>query len=109
MESFVATDFDNNTRLVILSMIIISALHCMYIQQDAHDTEFILSDNFPKWFGRHHHLAQEHNTTLTTASDNRYTVLLAAALLESLEQSWAHLCVAFATQNTLKTFPNLPR
>jgi hypothetical protein len=30
---------------------------------------------------------QEHQTTLTTASDNRYTVLLSAAIVEDLESS----------------------
>jgi hypothetical protein len=28
---------------------------------------------------------QEHKTTVTTASDNRYTVLLSAAIVEDLE------------------------
>ena len=28
---------------------------------------------------------QEHKTTVTTASDNRYTVLLSAAIVEELE------------------------
>jgi hypothetical protein len=30
-----------------------------------------------------HH--QEHRTTVTTASDNRYTILLSAAIVEELE------------------------
>jgi hypothetical protein len=37
---------------------------------------------------------QEHKTTVITASDNRYTVLLSAA---------------YATHSTLKSVPNLPR
>jgi len=31
---------------------------------------------------------QEHKTTLTSASGNRYTVLLSAAILEELELIW---------------------
>jgi len=38
---------------------------------------------------------QEHKTTVTTASGNRYTVLLSA--------------VAYATHNTLRSVPTLPR
>ena len=41
---------------------------------------------------------QEHETTVTTASGNRYTVLLSAAIV-----------YAYATHNTLKSVPNLPR
>ena len=37
---------------------------------------------------------QEHKTTVTTASGNRYTVLLSAA---------------YATHSTLKSVPTLPR
>jgi hypothetical protein len=51
--------------------------------QDAQVTEFILSDNCSTCFGRHHH--QEHKTTVTTVSGNRYTVLLSAAIVEDLE------------------------
>jgi hypothetical protein len=40
---------------------------------------------------------QEHKTTVTTASGNRYTVLLSAAI------------VAYATHSTLKSIPTLPR
>jgi hypothetical protein len=40
---------------------------------------------------------QEHKTTVTTASGNRYTVLLSV------------LWVAYATHNTLKSVPTLPR
>ena len=40
---------------------------------------------------------QEHKTTVTTASGNRYTILLSAAI------------VAYATHNTLKSVPTLPR
>ena len=39
---------------------------------------------------------QEHKTTVTTASGNRYTVLLSAAIVE-------------ATHNTLKPVPTLQR
>jgi hypothetical protein len=41
---------------------------------------------------------QEHRTTVTTASDNRYTVLLSAAIVEP-----------YATHNTLKPDPTLLR
>ena len=56
-------------------------------QQDAHVTEFILSDNCSTCFGRHYPPFQEHKTTVTTASDNRYTVLLSAAVVEELDIS----------------------
>jgi hypothetical protein len=49
-------------------------------QQDAQDTELILSDNCPTIT----HL-QEHKTTATTASGKRYTVLLSAAIVKELE------------------------
>ena len=45
---------------------------------------------------------QEHKTTVTTASGNRYTVLLSAAIVEELE-------LMYATHNTLKSVPNIPR
>jgi hypothetical protein len=51
---------------------------------------------------------QEHKTTVTTASGNRYTVLLSVAILEELELVCV-LCVRYATQNTLKPVPTLPR
>jgi hypothetical protein len=54
-------------------------------QQDAHVTEFILSDNCSTCFGRYCHPFQEHKTTVTTAFGNRYTVLLSAAIVEDLE------------------------
>jgi hypothetical protein len=44
---------------------------------------------------------QEHKTTVTTASGNRYTVLLSVAIVEELE--------LYATHNTLKSVPTLPR
>ena len=47
---------------------------------------------------------QEHKTTVTTASGNRYTLLLSAAIVEELEQIW--VCV---WDNTLKSVPALPR
>jgi hypothetical protein len=46
---------------------------------------------------------QEHKTTVTTVSGNRYTVLLSAAIVEELE------LVAYATHNSLKPVPTLPR
>jgi hypothetical protein len=54
-------------------------------QQDAHITEFILSDNCSTYFGLHYHPSSEHKTTVTTASGNHYTVLLSAAIVEELE------------------------
>ena len=39
---------------------------------------------------------QEHKTTVTTASGNRYTVLLSAALVEELELVW--VCWVWHTQ-----------
>ena len=54
-------------------------------QQDAHVTEFILSDNCSTCFGRYYHPYSKAQTTVTTASGNRYTVLLSAALVEELE------------------------
>jgi hypothetical protein len=45
-------------------------------QQDAHVTEFILSDNCSTCFGHHITHLQEHKTTVTTVSGNRYTLLL---------------------------------
>jgi hypothetical protein len=55
-------------------------------QQDARVTEFILSDNCLHVSGVIITHLQEHKTTLTTASVNRYTVLLSAAIGEELEQ-----------------------
>ena len=54
-------------------------------QQDAQIIEFILSDNCSTCFGRHHHPSSGAQTTVTTASGNRYTVLLSAAIVEELE------------------------
>jgi hypothetical protein len=48
---------------------------------------------------------QEHNTTVTTASGNCYTVLLSAAIVQDLSVLW----VAYATHSTLKPVPTLPR
>jgi hypothetical protein len=42
---------------------------------------------------------QEHKTTVTTTSGNRYTVLLSAAIVEDLSVLW----VAYVTHNTLKS------
>jgi len=44
-------------------------------QQDAHVTEFILSDYCSTCFGYHITHLQEYKTTVTTASGNRYTVI----------------------------------
>ena len=55
-------------------------------QQDAHVTEFILSDNCSICFGRYHHPSSGAQTTVTTASGNRYTVLLSADIVEVLKQ-----------------------
>jgi len=44
-------------------------------QQDAHVTEFILYDNCPICFGRYYHPSSEAQTTVTTATCNRYTVI----------------------------------
>jgi hypothetical protein len=63
-------------------------------QQDAYFTEFILSDNCSTWFRRYYHPSSGAQTTVTTASGNRYTVLLSAAIVEELE---------------LKSVPNLSR
>jgi len=57
----------------------------IYIQKDAHVTEFILSDNCSTYLGRHHHRSSEAQKTVTIASGNRYTVLLSAATVEELE------------------------
>jgi hypothetical protein len=53
-------------------------------QQDAHVTEFILSDNCSTCFGRHYHPSSGTQTTVTTASGDHYTVLLSAAIVELL-------------------------
>jgi len=55
-------------------------------QQDAHVTEFIFVRELLYVFRGFTitHL-QEHKTTVTTASGNRYTVLLSAAIVEELE------------------------
>jgi len=44
-----------------------------------------LSDNCSTCFGRHYHPSSGAQTTVTTASGNRYTVLLSAAIVEELE------------------------
>jgi hypothetical protein len=54
-------------------------------QQDAHVTEFILPDNCSTYFGRYYRPSSGSQTTVTTASANRYTVLLSAAIVEELE------------------------
>jgi hypothetical protein len=54
-------------------------------QQDAHVTEFILSDNWSTCFGCYYHPSSGAQNTVTTVSGNRYTVLLSAAVVEELE------------------------
>jgi hypothetical protein len=54
-------------------------------QQDAHVTEFILSDNCSHVSGVTITHIQEHETILTTASFNRYTVVLSAAFVDEVE------------------------
>ena len=46
---------------------------------------------------------QEHKTTVTKASGNRYTVLLSVAIVEQLEPVW--VCCGYST---LKPVPTLP-
>jgi hypothetical protein len=50
--------------------------------QDAHVTEFILSDNCSTCCGVTITHLQEHKTTVTIESGNRYTVLFSAAIVE---------------------------
>ena len=50
-----------------------------------HVTEFILSDSCSTCFGRYYHPSSGVQTTVTTASGNRYTILLSAAIVEELE------------------------
>jgi hypothetical protein len=54
-------------------------------QQDAYVTEFILSDNCSACFRRYYHPSSGAQTTVSTASGNRHTVLLSAAIVEELE------------------------
>jgi len=54
-------------------------------QQDAHVTEFILSVDCSTCFGYIITHLQEHKTTVTTASGNRYIVLLSVAIVEEVE------------------------
>jgi len=54
-------------------------------QQDAHVTEFILSDDCSHVSGIIITHFQEHKTTVTTASGNCYTVLLSVAIVEESE------------------------
>jgi len=50
---------------------------------------------------------REHKTAVTTASGNRYTVLLSAAIVGELELSV--LWVVYATHSILKSIPTHPR
>jgi hypothetical protein len=54
-------------------------------QQDVHVTQFILSEKCSTCSGRYYHPSSGAQTTVTTASGNRYTVLLSAAIVEELE------------------------
>jgi hypothetical protein len=54
-------------------------------QQDAQVTEFILSETVLHVSGVTIAHLQEHKTPVTTASGNRYTVLLSAAIVKELE------------------------
>jgi hypothetical protein len=51
-------------------------------QQDAHVTEFILPDDCSTCFGPYYHPSSGAQTTVTTASGYRYTVLLSAAIVK---------------------------
>jgi len=51
-------------------------------QQNAHVTEFILSDNRSTCFVHYYHPCSGAHRTVTTASGNRYTVLFSAAIVE---------------------------
>ena len=61
---------------------------------DAQVTEAILSDNCSTCFGHHQQPSPGAQANVTTASGNRYTILLSAAVMED---------------NTLKSVPTLPR
>jgi hypothetical protein len=65
-------------------------------QQDTHVTEFIYLTTALHVSGVTIIHLQEHKTTVTTATGNRYTVLLSVLL-------------AYATHNTIKPVPTLPR
>jgi hypothetical protein len=53
---------------------------------------------------------QKHKTTVNTASGNRYTVLLSVAIVRGrVGTGLSVLWVAYATHNTLKPVPTLPR
>jgi hypothetical protein len=45
MECFGSTDFDNNSRLIILSLIIISSLHCISVQIGTFSTDIKISES----------------------------------------------------------------
>jgi hypothetical protein len=52
---------------------------------------------------------QEHKTTVTTASDNRYTVTAIYRYRGRVGTDLSVLCVAHATHSTLKPVPYLLR
>ena len=77
-------------RTVFLFQVTANDKKCSFIllyksQQEAHVTEFILSDNCSTCFGRHYHPPSVAQTTVTAASGNSYTVLLSVAIVEELE------------------------
>jgi len=57
----------------------------IYIQQNAHVTEFIYLTTALYFSGVTITHLQEHKTTVTAAPGNRYTVFLSAAIVEELE------------------------
>ena len=52
---------------------------------------------------------QEHKTTVTTASGNRYTVIVVCCYRGRVGIDLSVLWVAYASHNTLKSIPTLPR
>ena len=52
---------------------------------------------------------QEHKSTVTTASGNRYTVTAACRYRGRVGTGLSVLWVAYATHSTLKPVPTLPR
>jgi hypothetical protein len=54
-------------------------------QQDAHVTEFILSVTCSTCFRRYYDPSSGAQTTVTTASGNRYTILLSVVIVEELK------------------------
>ena len=78
-------------------------------QQNAHVTEFILSDNCSTCFGRHHHPSSGAHTIVSTASGICHTVTAICRCHGKAGTGLSVLWVAYATHNTLKPVPTLPR